>query len=95
SGPFGIKRLNGARQLSESGLTESAIVFAKETYRKYPDTKSDPSYRIYFANILYNKSLYEEALVEYKEISKLDLNEKQRNEVSSAIENIKKVLMSN
>lgn len=95
SGPFGIKRLNGAMQLAKSGLTESAVIFAKETYRKYPDTKSIPSYRIYFANVLYEKSLYEEALVEFKEITKLDLDENQRNEVNALLEDIKKVLMSN
>jgi hypothetical protein len=95
SGLFGIKRLNGAMQLAKSGLTESAVVFAKETYRKYPDTKSIPSYRIYFAYVLCEKSLYEEALVEFKEITKLDLDENQRNEVNSSLEDIKKVLMSN
>jgi hypothetical protein len=95
SGPFGIKRLNGAMQLAESGLSESAVVFAKETYRKYPDTKSDPYYRIYFANILYNKSLYEESLSEYKAIEELELNDKQKNEVKKAIEHIEKILMSN
>jgi hypothetical protein len=94
SGPFGYKRLNGAKQLAESGLTESAVVFAKETYRKYPDTKSDPYYRIYFANILYNKSLYEEALAEYKEIEGLELNDYQKGEVDATIEEVKKVLMT-
>jgi hypothetical protein len=95
SGTFGIKRLNGAMQLANSGLTESAVIFAKETYRKYPDTKTIPSYRIYFANLLYEKSLYEEALVEFKEIAKLDLSDIQREKVNSSLESIKKVLMSN
>jgi hypothetical protein len=95
SGTFGIKRLNGAMQLANSGLTESAVIFAKETYRKYPDTKTIPSYRIYFANLLYEKSLYEEALVEFKEIAKFDLSDKQREKVNSSLESIKKVLMSN
>jgi hypothetical protein len=95
SGTFGIKRLNGAMQLANSGLTESAVIFAKETYRKYPDTKTIPSYRIYFANLLYEKSLYEEALLEFKEIAKLDLSNIQREKVNSSLESIKKVLMSN
>jgi hypothetical protein len=94
SGPFGIKRLNGAMQLVSNGLTESALVFAKETYRKYPDTKSIPSYRIYFANALFEKSLYEEALKEYKEILNLSLSEAQRGSVESLIEDINKVLLS-
>lgn len=95
SGPFGIKRLNGAMQLAASGFTESALVFAKETYRKYPDTKSIPSYRIYFANALFDKSLYEEALKEYKEILNLSLSETQRRSVESSIEEINKLLLSN
>ncbi|MGB5289244.1 MAG: hypothetical protein WBN42_12220, partial [Ignavibacteriaceae bacterium] len=58
---FGIMRLNGAVQLANSGLKESAVIFAKETYRKYPDTKQLANYRIFFADILYGKGLYEEA----------------------------------
>jgi hypothetical protein len=95
SGPFGIKRLNGAMQLAESGLQESAVVFARETYRKYPDTKSFPSYRIYFANILYEKKLYEEVMEEFNDIIALDISEAQRKEVNSKLEDIKKILLSN
>ena len=95
SGFFGIKRLNGAMQLAECGLQESAVIFARETYRKYPDTKSLPSYRIYFANILYEKRLYEEAMEEFKEIITLDISEAQRKEVNSKLEDIKKILLSN
>ena len=39
---FGIRRLNGAVQLARSEMQESAVVFAKETYRKYPDSKMIP-----------------------------------------------------
>ena len=95
SGPFGIKRLNGAIQLANTGLKESAVVFAKETFRKYPDTKSIPYYRIYFANVLYDKGLYEEALEEFNEIINLDLNEDQKKDVNTALGDIKKILLSN
>lgn len=95
SDSFGLKRLNGAMQLAKSELTESALVFAKETYRKYPYTKSYPSYRIYFANLLYEKGLYEEALAEFQEINRLELNEKDREQVDSILGSIKKILMSN
>ena len=36
SGEFGLKRLNGAMQLAESDMKESAVVVVKETFRKYP-----------------------------------------------------------
>ncbi len=91
---FGIKRLNGAVQLAENSLEESAVVAAKETYRKYPDTKNLPSYRIYFANILYDKGLYEEALDEYVEIQKLKLTDKERTEVNEKTDSIKMKLLS-
>ena len=91
---FGIKRLNGAVQLAENSLEESAVVAAKETYRKYPDTKNIPSYRIYFANILNDKGLYEEALDEYVDIQKLKLTDKERTEVNEKTESIKMKLLS-
>jgi hypothetical protein len=91
---FGVKRLNGAVQLAENSLEESAVVAAKETYRKYPDTKDLPSYRIYFANILYDKGLYEEALDEYVDIQKLKLTDKERTNVSEKTESIKMKLLS-
>ena len=53
SSDFGIKRLNGAKQLAENGMKESAIVASKEVYRKYPDTKKDAESRIYFADLLF------------------------------------------
>lgn len=94
SDDFGIKRLNGAVQLAELGFQESAVVAAKETFRKYPDTKQLPGYRLYFANILYAKGLYAEALEEYTSINKLNLMEDQKNELSEKSEVIRKKLLS-
>jgi len=91
---FGIKRLNGAVQLAENSLEESAVVAAKETYRKYPDTKNLSSYRIYFANILYDKGLYEEALDEYVDIQKLKLTAEEKAQVNEKTESIKMKLLS-
>lgn len=91
---FGIKRLNGAIQIAENGMEESAVIAAKETYRKYPATKKLASYRIYFADILYKKDLYEEVLKDYYEIEKFDMTKEEKNEVNSKIESIKMKLMS-
>lgn len=87
---FGIKRLNGAMQLAENGLKESAVIAAKEVYRKYPDTKSFVSYRVFFADILFDKKLFEEALDEYNDILKLQLSSKQKDKVTSRIDEINK-----
>lgn len=87
---FGIKRLNGAMQLAENGLKESAVIAAKEVYRKYPDTKSFVSYRVFFADILFDKKLFEEALDEYNDILKLQLSSEQKEKVTSRIDEINK-----
>jgi hypothetical protein len=92
---FGIKRLNGAMQLSKNGFKESSVIFAKETYRKYPESKQTPSYRIFFADILYEKGLYEEALGEYMDIAKLDLSKEEKSKVESQIQSINKILLNN
>ena len=91
---FGIMRLNGAEQLANSGLKESSVVFAKETYRKYPDTKQLANYRIFFADILYEKGLYEEALGEYFDIKKLELTKEEKSEVELRINKINKILLN-
>lgn len=87
---FGIKRLNGAMQLAENGLKESAVIAAKEVYRKYPDTKSFVSYRVFFADILFDKKLFEEALDECNDILKLQLSSEQKEKVTSRINEINK-----
>ncbi len=92
---YGIKRLNGAKQLSENGFNESAVIAAKETYRKYPSVKEFPSYRIFFADILYNKGLNEEAYGEYISISKLTLSEKEKADVEKKIELLEKKIVTN
>lgn len=91
---FGTKRLNGAKQLAENGMKEAAIVTAMEVFRKYPDTKNDSSNRIYFADLLFEKKLYEEAYDQYKEIESLSLNNVQQQHVSNKIEEISKKLLN-
>jgi len=93
SSNFGVKRLNGAVQLAENGFKESAIVDAKETFRKYPETKSIASFRIYFANLLADLNLNEDAYDEFKQISSLKLDSQQKQEVAGKLETLSKKLM--
>ena len=92
---FGIKRINGAKQLAENGFVESAIVSAKEIFRKYPEVAKDASNRIYFADLLYNKKLYDEALEEYNAIKMLSITETQKKEIDNKISLINKILLKN
>ncbi|NNG27848.1 MAG: hypothetical protein HKM87_10005 [Ignavibacteriaceae bacterium] len=95
AGNFGIKRLNGAKQLAANGMKESAVVVAKETFRKYPDTKSISSYRIFFADILFEKGLYTEAFEEFNEIADLELSDEEKAKIDEKTETIKKILLNN
>lgn len=67
---MGIKRINGAKQLAENGYKESAVIVAKETFRKYPSAKNKINDRIYFADLLVDLKLYSEAFEEFSEIRK-------------------------
>ncbi|GAB6281305.1 MAG: hypothetical protein STSR0008_00440 [Ignavibacterium sp.] len=87
---FGLLRLNGAKQLAENGFKESAVAFAMETYRKYPNTRTLKDYRLYFANILYELKLYRESLTEYNQIKQLDLTESEKKEVNLRLETLAK-----
>jgi len=82
-------------QLAENDMKESAVVVAKETFRKYPDTKLMSSYRIFFADILFEKGLYSEAFEEFNEIAKLKLSEEDKLKVDKKTETIKKILLNN
>jgi len=90
---FGIMRLNGAKQLAESGYVESAIIEATGTYRKYPDTKPLSKFRIYFADLLVKKNLYDEAFSEYKKINELKLDKKEKSHVKEQMTFLKKKLL--
>lgn len=87
---IGLLKLNGAKQLSESGFTESAIASVFETYRQHPSTKSLVNYRIYFADALYSLSLFNEAYNEYNEIKSLRLSKEESDHVNNMINQIKK-----
>ena len=91
---FGLMRLNGAKQLGDNGFKESAIVAAKETYRKYPGTQKMISNRIYFANLLYDKGLFEDAFAEFTSFKNFEMNEKNTTEVDSKLELLSKKLIN-
>lgn len=91
---FGLKRLNGARQLAENGMEEAAIITALEVYRKYPSTISDAKMRIFFAELLFEKGLYEEAYNQYSDIKSLELTAYQASLVSDKIDVISRKLMN-
>lgn len=91
---FGLMRLNGAKQLGENGFTESAIVAAKETYRKYPDTKKLIPQRIYFADLLYQKGLYEEAFAEFNSFKNYEMSDKDKAEIDKKLEQLSKKIIN-
>lgn len=91
---FGIARLNGAMQLKENGFTESAIVTAKETFRKYPETNKIISRRIFFANLLYEKGLYEEAYADFISFKNFEMTEKEQEIVNAKLELLSKKIIS-
>ncbi len=95
SDDFGIKRLNGAVQLAENGFKESAVVDAKETFRKYPETNNLTSYRIFFANILFDLGLNEDAYDDFKSIEPLKLTGEEKNEVQAKLDVLAKKLLKN
>lgn len=83
---LGSKKLNGARQLASGGFMESAVVVARETFRKYPDTQKNVPERIYFAGILEKLELYDEASSEYYKINGLNLSGEEKALVKNRLE---------
>lgn len=65
---LGDKRINGAKQLAESGYKESALLVAKETYRKYPETKNNFEARLYFVDLMLGLRMNNEAITELTEL---------------------------
>lgn len=88
---FGIKKLNGAKQLAENGFTKSAVIAAKETFRKYPGTQKLLDERIYFANLLIKNELYEEAFEDYMKIKEMTNGENKQ--IEEKIEFLKNLLV--
>ncbi|MBZ0198943.1 MAG: hypothetical protein K8H86_03680 [Ignavibacteriaceae bacterium] len=87
---LGVKKLNGAVQLAEGGFIESAVIAARETFDKYPATKMFAQYRINFASLLADLKLYDEAYKDFDDITKLKLSDKEKLEVNTKLENLRK-----
>lgn len=75
---LGEKKINGAKLLNESGYKESSLIAAKEVFRNYPDISANFKNRIYFADILIELELYQEALSEFQRINKLNLTDEEK-----------------
>ena len=82
---LGEKKIKGARQLSENGYQESSIIAAKEVFRNYPSINTKFDERLYFADLLSELKLYEEALEDYIQISNLELNSEENNILEARI----------
>jgi len=85
---LGFKKLNGAKQLAQSGYKESAIIVAKETFRKYPETKSKFEDRLYFVDLMLQLNLNNEAAAELNPMRTMQLNVNQINEIDSRLKKI-------
>ncbi|MHB8906961.1 MAG: hypothetical protein ACYC6D_12645, partial [Melioribacteraceae bacterium] len=85
----GLKKINGAKQLAQNEFTESAILVAKETFRKYPETKRQIRDRIYFADLMIKLNLMNEAETELNQVSEQTLSGQDKKEVTARLEKIK------
>ncbi|MGK9368828.1 hypothetical protein ACSSWA_07995 [Melioribacter sp. Ez-97] len=71
---LGLKKINGAKQLVKNGYKESAILLAKETYRKYPATRERIDDRLYFVEMMIDMNLLNEAAEEINDIAKYKID---------------------
>lgn len=89
---LGIKKLNGAKHLVKNGYKESGILLAKETFRKYPDTKSKIEDRLFFVDVMIDIGILNEALTELDDIKEKCSKESQIEKVEERYERIKEIL---
>lgn len=89
---LGVKKLNGAKQLVNSGYKESGILLAKETYRKYPDTKLRIDDRLFFVDVIIDMGLLNEAATELNDIKKIGLSDNQNKKLEQRFLKIKEEL---
>jgi len=92
---LGIKKLNGAKQLAINGYKESAILLAKETYRKYPETKTRIDDRLFFVSLMIELQLLNEAAADLSELEKMKLTKEQHEKVEHYFEIINEKILKN
>lgn len=90
---LGKKKINGAKLLNENGYVESSIVAAKEVFRNYPNLSNNFEDRLYFADLLKDLELYQEASSEYKRIEKINLSAEQNTIIQKRSEEVNLKLM--
>lgn len=86
---FGVMKLNGAMLLAENGYSETAIIAAKDVFRRYPATAGMTEYRIFFAKQLMKHKLWREALDEFTAILKLNPGSMEKQTVNESVEFIR------
>ena len=92
---LGFKKLNGAKQLAQSGYKESSLIVAKEIYRKYPETKLNIDDRLYFVDLLMQLNLMNEAETDLNKIKNMKLNPEESAKVTKRLNKIKELAVKN
>lgn len=85
----GRKKINGAKQLAANGYEETAILAAKETFRKYPHTRKILEDRIFLVDLLFGKQLYDECLTELEKMSNLFTGKEEKAIIDERMNKIK------
>ena len=91
---LGTKKLNGAKLLNENGYSESSVIVAKEVFRNYPKISMKFNDRLYFADILNDLKLYQEASSEYTKLENIALTEKEKDIIRKRIETVSMKLVN-
>lgn len=91
---LGTKKLNGAKLLNEIGYSESSVIVAKEVFRNYPKISMKFDDRLYFADILNELKLYQEASSEYTKLESITLSDEEKDTIRKRIETVNMKLVN-
>ena len=93
SNDLGLKKINGAKQLANRGYQKSAVILARETFRKYPGEKIKVNNRLFFTDILIEFELYNEAAYELDKLKLFNLTDDEKNNIEKRSEKINEKLV--